>query len=56
MKKSFSFRRKWMEAINKIEDVALRAEITMAVVTYGLTGEMPCSESDVVNAMVTLII
>lgn len=56
MKTSFSFRRSWLDAINMINDAALRAEITAAVVNYGLTGELTPSDSDIVNAIVTLII
>ena len=56
MKKSFSFRRSWLDAINLIEDETLRAEITLIVVNYGLTGELTESSSDVVNAMVALIV
>lgn len=54
--KSFSFRRTWLEAVNKITDAALRAEIISTVVNYGLTGELAESSSDVVNAMAALII
>ncbi len=54
--KSFSFRRTWLEAVNKITDAALRAEIIATVVNYGLTGELAESSSDVVNAMAALII
>ena len=50
MKTSFSFRRSWLDAINMINDAALRAEITAAVVNYGLTGELTPSDSDIVNA------
>lgn len=56
MKSSFSFHRKWLDAINMIEDAAIRAEIISTVVNYGLTGELVRSESDVVNAMAALII
>ena len=56
MKKSFSFRRKWLDAINLIEDAAIRAEITLAVIEYALNGTPVSSESDVVQAMAALII
>ena len=52
----FSFRRAWLDAINQIKNVAIRAEITHAVVHYGLTGERLATKSDVVDAMLSLII
>ncbi len=55
-KKSFSFRRQWLDAINIISDEKLRREIISIIVNYGFTGQLTTSASDVVNAMVSLII
>lgn len=52
----FSFRHAWLDAINQIKNAAIRAEITHAVVHYGLTGERLATKSDVVDAMLSLII
>lgn len=53
--KSFTFRAEWLEAADALGDVALKAELLLAITTYGVTGEYTPSHSPVINALMTII-
>lgn len=53
--KSFSFRAEWLEAAEALGDEALKAELLLAITTYGITGEYTPSSSPVINALMTII-
>lgn len=53
--KSFSFRAEWLEAADALGDAALKAELLLAITTYGLTGEYTLSSSPVINALMVVI-
>lgn len=53
--KTFSFRAEWLEAAEALGDAALKAELLLAITTYGLTGEYTPSSSPVINALMVVI-
>lgn len=52
---SFTFRAEWLEAANELNDPALRAELLLAITTYGISGEYVLSGSPIVNALMIVI-
>lgn len=54
-RRNFKFRACYHEALNLVADPAERAELAMAIVTYGTTGEVLPTERETVRVAMALI-
>lgn len=52
---TFTFRAEWLEAAEALNDPTLKAELLLAITTYGLTGQFTPLHSPAVNALMVII-
>lgn len=52
---NFTFRAEWLEAAKALNNPTLEAELLMAIVTYGTTGQLLQSSTPIVNALMIVV-
>ena len=51
----FKFKSSWLDAINLISDPAVRAELALAIIDYGINGRKPVCLSEMAQVVMALI-
>lgn len=54
-RENFKFQRSWLDAINLISDPAVKAELAMAIIDYGINATPPAGLSEMAQVVMALI-